>query len=307
MTARNAQFSLFVPLVAALVACGGSSPAGSLTTSPDQALTRSAAVSAASLGAASGFAVLGGAGVTCTSSIVTGNVGSLLTVTRTPTCNISGNIHQGDATANLAFTNFASAYDAFKGMTCPPANNLTGKNLGGMTLSPGVYCFDTTASLTGKLVLNGSSNDIWVFQIGTAITTGVGSVVMAGRGQACNVYWQLGTAGTIGTQSAFQGNILAGSAVTFTGVNSSLVGRALAKTAVTMTGTHISACPAGGGGGGGGGPPDCTGKDKDNKKCKCKDKDRDRDGDHDRDNKSHGHGDKDCDDDDDHHDRDDDD
>src|SRR5207302_4667559 len=145
----------------------------------------------------------GGAGVTCTAStVVTGDVGSLLTVTQTPTCTIAGgarHIHEGDATANLAFNDFATAYDAFKGMTCPPANNLTGQNLGGMTLSPGIYCFDTTASLTGTLTLNGSSSDIWVFQIGTGLTTGVGSVVMSVGGQACNVHWQVGTAATIGT------------------------------------------------------------------------------------------------------------
>ena len=52
----------------------------------------------------------------------------------------------------------------------------------------------------------------------------------------------LGTAATIGTGTTFQGNILAGSAVTFTGANSRLVGRALAQTAVTMTGTTISGC-----------------------------------------------------------------
>jgi type VI secretion system secreted protein VgrG len=62
---------------------------------------------------------------------------------------------------------------------------------------------------------------------------------MASGGQACNVYWVVGTAATIGTGSKFQGNILAGSAVTFSGTGSSLVGRALAKTAVTMTGANL--------------------------------------------------------------------
>ena len=64
-------------------------------------------------------------------------------------------------------------------------------------------------------------------------------IQLAGGGQACNVYWALGTKGTIGTSSKFQGNLLAGSAVAFTGTGSSLVGRALAKTAVTMTGANL--------------------------------------------------------------------
>jgi len=192
------------------------------------------------LGSSSSFAVLGGAGVTCTDSTITGAVDSLLTVTQTPTCSIAGPIHQGDATANQAFNDFVLAYDALRSMTCSPANHLAGQ-LGGRTLAPGVYCFDTTALLTvGNLTLDGPSNATWVFQIGTALTTDTSQVVMAGGGQACNVFWQLGTAATIGTNTAFQGNILAGSAVTFTGAGSSLVGRAMAKTAVTTTGTSIS-------------------------------------------------------------------
>jgi hypothetical protein len=204
-------------------------------------LTQAAfAQNAPPLGGAASFAVLGGAGVTCTDSTITGAVGSLLTVTQTPTCSIVGQIHQGDVTANQAFNDFVVAYDALKSMTCPPANHLSGQ-LGGRTLVPGVYCFDTTALLTvGDLTLAGPSNATWVFQIGTAITTDTSKVVMAGGGQACNVYWELGTAATIGTNTAFLGNILAGSAVTFTGVGSSLVGRALAKTAVTATGANIS-------------------------------------------------------------------
>jgi BRCT domain type II-containing protein len=62
---------------------------------------------------------------------------------------------------------------------------------------------------------------------------------MANGGLACNVYWAPGTFATIGTDMKLQGNILAGSAVNFTGTNSSLVGRALAKTKVALTGTHV--------------------------------------------------------------------
>jgi len=241
------------------------------------------------LGAAANFVVLGGAGVTCTASSVTGNVGSKLTVTRTPTCSIAGAIHQGDATAVNAFNNFVTAYTGFNALTCPAANNLTSKgDLGGQTLGPGVYCFpNTTAALTtGILTLNGSASDVWVFQVGTAITTASpGQVVMSGGASACNVYWALGTAATIGTGTKFQGNLLAGSAVTFTGTGSSLSGRALAKTAVTMTGTTITGCGGSSVGGGGGG----GGDDKD------KDKDKDHEGAHDQggdhDNGDHNSGD----------------
>jgi hypothetical protein len=193
------------------------------------------------LGAAAKFVVLGGAGVSCTkSSVGLGAVGSKLTVTKTATCSIAGAVHAGDATAFAGFSAFSTAYTALHAKTCPTANNLTGQALGGKTLAPGVYCFNTTASLTtSALTLAGPSSGVWVFQVGSGLTTGTSQVVMAGGGQACNVYWVLGTAGTIGTGSKFQGNILAGSAVNFSGTGSTLLGRALAKTAVTMTGSNL--------------------------------------------------------------------
>ena len=204
-------------------------------------LSALASTSAPFLGAASKFVVLGGAGVTCTKSDVDlGAVGSKLTVTKTSTCSIAGTIHQGDATAVAGFNAFLTKYTNLMAEPCPPANNMTGQALGGKTLAPGVYCFNKTAGLTsGMLTLAGPSSGVWVFQVGSGLTTASSQVVMAGGGQACNVYWVLGTAGTIGTGSKFKGNILAGSAVNFTGSNSSLVGRALAKTAVRMTGTSL--------------------------------------------------------------------
>ena len=153
-------------------------------------------------------------------------------------------VAEESAAAPTAFNDFVLAYDALKAMPCVVANNLTGQPLGGKTLAPGIYCFpSTTADLTtGTLTLDagGDSNAVWVFQVGTGITTGTASVAMINGWQQRNVFWQIGTAATIGTGTAFKGNILAGSAITFTGANTSPVGRALAKTAVTMTDALIS-------------------------------------------------------------------
>jgi len=250
------------------------------------------AATAPDMGTAAGFSVLGGAGVTCTDSTITGAVGSLVTVIPTATCTIAGAVHAGDAVASAAYSNFLTAYTklasnaAIDGNVCPssdPTHNLSG-NLGGMTLAPGVYCISGVGLLTSKLTLNGPSNGIWVFKAATSLTPIGGSVVMAGGGRACNVYWQTGTEGSLDA-TQFLGNILAGSAVTFTGVGSSLVGRALAKTAVTMTGTSVIGCdvlPVPGGGNGNGnncgnghhdGDDDGhdnghhNGHDKDHKKC----------------------------------------
>lgn len=210
------------------------------------------AASAPSLGAASSFAVLsaapGGTGaVTCTNSTITGDVGSSglpVSVVQTA-CPITGAIIAPVSTQVL--TDFNSAYNALADQTC--GTFLTG-TLANVTLTPGVYCFATAATLTGTLTLDGGSNDTWLFKVGTSGTgalTGTDfSVVMAGGGQACNVTWWVAQAATL-TTSDFKGTILAGAAITGTGVapTSPFEGRALAKAAVTLTNVAFAGCTGG--------------------------------------------------------------
>jgi hypothetical protein len=184
------------------------------------------------------FAVLAGTAVTCTDSTVTGDVGvypgTAVTQTR---CTIAGTIHAGDPAAAAAVNDFLGAYDALALVRCDAV--LTG-TLNGVTLAPGVYCFDAAATLTGVLTLDGPANGIWTFKIGTSGTgalTGTGfSVVMAGGGQPSNVYWWVAQAATL-TDSNFVGTILAGAAITIT--RGTFTGDAFAKAAVTMTGTNL--------------------------------------------------------------------
>jgi hypothetical protein len=216
-------------LLAAAALLGGASPAWAQV----------------SLGTASDFAVLSAAplddgAVTCTDSTITGNVGSSglpASVVQT-NCTITGAIVAPVSAGVLA--DFNSAYDALAAVTCD--QTLTG-TLAGITLSPGVYCFDAAAALTGTLTLAGPSNGIWIFKIGTSGTgalTGTNfQVVMAGGGQPCNVYWWVAEAATM-TDSDFKGTILAGAAITVTG--GTFVGSALAKAAVTMTGVAATGC-----------------------------------------------------------------
>lgn len=206
-------------------------------------LTQAAfAQSAPTLGSASSFAILGGAGVTCTNSVITGAAGSLLTVVPTTTCAINGPMHQGDATAIQAFSDAALAYEELAALPCPAdaEHNLSG-DLGGKVLAPGLYCISGVGLLASQLTLDGPADGIWILKASTSLTPINGSVVMAGGGQACNVYWHTGTAVTLDSSTKFLGTILAGTAITFTGVGSSLSGRALAKTALTATGASISA------------------------------------------------------------------
>ena len=113
-----------------------------------------------------------------------------------------------------------------------------------MTLAPGVYCFASTAALTGQVTLDGgdNANSVWVFKIGSTLTTASdSSVVLSNGGQQCKVFWQVGSSATLGTGTAFIGDILALTSITLTTDATVLDGRALAiNGAVTMDTNAIS-------------------------------------------------------------------
>ncbi len=160
---------------------------------------------------------------------------------------VTGVVHYNDGPAILAQANAMTAYNTLAGMAYSPANNLTGFDLGGMTLTPGVYHFDTSVGLTGNLTLNTleDPNAVFVFQIGSTLTAAVGSsltVTGAGAGNDPNIFWQVGSSATLNTGAAFSGNILAAASVSF-GTGSSLVnGRAIALGgAVTLLSNSVSA------------------------------------------------------------------
>ena len=200
------------------------------------------AATAPDLGTAASFAVLAGGAVTCTDSTITGDVGvSPGTAITQTNCTINGTVHPGDLAARQGYIDFLSAYNA---LALKPCDYLISGNLGGLTLSqPGVYCVDAASTTTdGVMTLNGSSNDAYIFKIGTSGTgalTGTNfSVVMNGV-SPCSVYWWVAQAATM-TDSAFQGTILAGAAITIT--RGTFNGDAMAQAAVTMTGASITGC-----------------------------------------------------------------
>src|SRR5579864_6130951 len=168
--------------------------------------------------------------------------------------NGAGGIHTGsDAVAVQAQSDLTTAYNdaANPSLTpCPGGNNLTGQDLGGKVLVPGVYCFTSSAQLTGALTLNGGPADVWVFQIVSTLTTASASVVnLVGGASGCNVYWQVGSSATVGTGSAFVGNILALTDIALQTGATLEPGRALARNGeVTLDHNTISPtdCAAGG-------------------------------------------------------------
>jgi hypothetical protein len=207
------------------------------------------------LGSASSFAVLGGSTVTNTGpTVVSGNLGVSpgSSVTGfTPGIVVGGTIHAADAVAAQAQSDLTTAYNTAAGLPC--GTDLTGQNLGGLTLTPGVYCFASSAALTGTLTLNfqGNPNASFVFKIGSTITTAsASSVVLTNNGGspcAPNLIWQVGSSATLGTGTSFAGNILALTSITLT-TGASVRGRALSRNgAVTLDTNNVSiaACGAG--------------------------------------------------------------
>jgi autotransporter-associated beta strand protein len=204
-----------------------------------------AAQTTISLGAADKVAVLGGSTVTNAGpTTVVGNVALSspgVSITGFPPGTITGGaIHIGDALANQAHADAASAYAQVAGETL--TSDLSGTNLGGLTLTPGVYHFATAAALTGTLTLNteGDPNAAFHFQIGTTLTTDPNSMISLLNGSTVNIFWQVGTSATIGVNSTFYGNILADQSIT---VNSgaTINGRAIAiNAAVTLSTNTIN-------------------------------------------------------------------
>jgi hypothetical protein len=209
------------------------------------------------LGAAESFAVLGGTAVTATGpAVISGNVGVSPGTAVTgfpPATVINGAIFTGAGSlAAPAQAGALSAYNNLKGQPCLPANNLSGIILGQtpgfLVLNPGVYCFDTSAQLNAILTLNdaGDPNAVFIFQIGTTLTTASSSqVVMASGGRGTNVYWQVGSSATIGTSTSFKGNIIANTSITLT-TSATTTGRVYALNgAATIDSTTVNAVPTG--------------------------------------------------------------
>lgn len=216
-----------------------------------------AAQVAPNLGTAKPFAILGGTTVTNTgSTVITADLGVSPGAAVTgfpPGIVVSGAIHAADASAASAQADAIIAYNNLAGQAT--TQDLTGQDLGGMTLVAGVYNFATSAQLTGTLTLNaaGNPNAVFIFKIGSTLTTATGArVVIINGGSACNVFWQVGSSATLGTSTSLLGNILALTSIT-ANTGASIIGRALARNgAVTLDTNSVNAsgctgaipCPA---------------------------------------------------------------
>jgi len=233
----NRKYLILVAIAASVLLC---SPATGFATSE--------------LGSAQSFAVLGHETVTNGHSDpnpttqVYGNLGVTPGTSVTgfnPDGTVSGGaIHLNDGAAQLALADATTAYNTLAGL--PFDYDYTGIVMGGgfMTLTPGVYHFDTSAQLTGALTLDfgNTPNANFIFQIGSTLTTASSSTVNVINGNSTSgVYWQVGSSATLGTDTVFAGNIIALASVSLDPTAEILCGRAIALTGgVTLVDNLIS-------------------------------------------------------------------
>jgi len=210
-----------------------------------------AAPTAVGLGTADSFAVLAGeTGIHNTGpTTITGDIGTFpgTSITGVSDVTLSGTNHADDSVTQGAKTDLVTAYDTAAGQV--PTTLVSPADLVGKTLKPGVYNSASEIDLSGVLTLDPGQlgpNAVWVFQAGSTLITASDSkvVMLNGAPPSCNVYWQVGSSATLGTNSTFIGTIMALTSITLQ-TGAKLDGRALARNGAVTLDTNIitrSAC-----------------------------------------------------------------
>lgn len=202
------------------------------------------------LGSAGNFTILSKTGITnVVRSDVVGNVGTspITGAALLLTCDqVTGYIYTVDAAGPLpcrvtdatrltaAVGDMEAAYNDAAGRVNPDVVNLGAGEIGGLTLTPGLYKWGTDVKISTDVTLAGGPNDVWILQIaGTLTEASAKNVTLTGGAQAKNVFWQSAGAVTIGTQAHFEGVILSKTMIAMK-TRASINGRLLAQTAVTL-------------------------------------------------------------------------
>lgn len=210
---------------------------------------RASAAEAVNLRTAGSFAVLAGAGITNSGpTTITGDVGSHPTTTQTGFNEVTlhGTNHGGNEVTQKAKDDLTTAYTQAAG-SGPVTRVAT--ELGDSTLKPGVYdSADGTFGITGTLTLDteGDPHAVFIFQAAsTLITASDSRVIVLNGAEACNVFWQVGSSATLGTDSSLIGSVLASESIS-AGTRATVEGRLLALNgAVTLLTNTITnkTCP----------------------------------------------------------------
>jgi hypothetical protein len=189
--------------------------------------------------AAGAFAVVGASVTSSGASDITGDIGSTPgDIVGLPPGTLRGTQHAADAAATAGMADLAAAFDDAAGRTlCPIAvTALAGNpNLGGRTLSPGLYKSETAIDVVAfdvTLDAGGDDDAVFIFQVATTLNTSANRrVILSNGAQAKNVFWQVGETVTLASGTDFQGSVMANDDVTL-GAGASIDGRALSKSGV---------------------------------------------------------------------------
>jgi hypothetical protein len=224
------------------------------------AKTPTATTDTVNLGIAGSFVILAKTGIsTVPNSAITGDIGVSpidataltgfsLTIDSTNVFSISDQItgkayasnYASPTPSNLttAISDMETAYTDAAGRAAEYTELYSG-DISGKTLTAGVYKWGTGILINSDVTLNGTSDDVWIFQIGEGITQANGTkIILTGGAQAKNIFWQASETVSIGTGSHFEGNIISMTNITL-GTNASIVGRLLAQTAVTLDASTV--------------------------------------------------------------------
>ena len=204
---------------------------------------------AVNLGVAGNFVILSKSGITDVyKSAVTGDIGTspITGAAMVISCpEVTGTIYSVDAAGpackitsasmlTTAISNMQTAYTDAAGRINPDFLNLGAGNIGGKTLTPGLYKFTTALLIPTDITISGGPDDVWIFQVAGTLNMGSAvNVTLADGAQAKNIFWQTSGAVTIGTTSHFEGVILSQTGINFK-TGASVNGRLLAQTAVTL-------------------------------------------------------------------------
>lgn len=242
--------ALCVMLIAGCTKSQPSEPNQKAVTGSGDIAVKATTLATVNLGLAGEYAILSKTGVTDVyKSSVTGDVGSspITGAAILLACNeVTGTIYSVDAAGPMpcvvtnasrlttSVSDMQTAYTDAAGRVNPDFLNLGAGNIGGKTLTPGLYKFTSAVTIPSDITIDGGANDIWIFQVaGTLDMSSAVKVTLTGGAQAKNIFWQTSGAVTLGTTSHFEGIILGQ-----TGINlrtgASINGRLLAQTAVTL-------------------------------------------------------------------------
>lgn len=198
-----------------------------INNSPTSAITGDLGLSPAATSYITGLSVTNATGY-ATSAQVTGKIYAADMASPTP------------INLTTAVNDMTTAYNDAAGRTLPDFAELGTGNIGGKTLTEGLYKWTNTVTAPTDVIISGSLTDVWIFQIDGDLTVSSGvNIILSGGAQAKNIFWQVAGTVSIGTTAKFKGVVLSMTGISLA-TGAQFNGRALAQTAVVLDGNIVT-------------------------------------------------------------------